>query len=98
VPFTDGTERLDAAHQSRVGQCAQNVIHRLVGHRREPGETDGRPNPPIAGDQIGHPPPPGSRFRDNLMKEELPQQRSPVRFERAAVVELGPTLVVSEDQ
>ena len=32
------------------------------------------------------------------MKEEQLQRRSPVRFERAAVVELGPTLVVSEDQ
>src|SRR4029450_9457489 len=60
---TDGTGRLDAARQSRVGQRAQDVIHRLVGHRREPGETDGRPTPTIAGDRIGHrrhPPGPGS--------------------------------------
>jgi hypothetical protein len=33
---------LHAAHQSRVGQRAQDVIHRLVGHRRKPGEIDGR--------------------------------------------------------
>ena len=85
-------------HTMPASVNAQNVIHRVVGHRREPGETDGRPNPPIAGDQIGHRPPAGSRLRDFPMKEELLQQRSPVRFERAAVVELGPTLVVSEDR
>jgi hypothetical protein len=37
-------------------------------------------------------------LRHFLMKEEQLQQRSPVRFERVAVVKLGPTLAVSEDQ
>src|SRR5215211_6760941 len=50
----------NAGHQSRLGQRAQDVIHRLVRHRREPGEIDGKLNPAIAGDQIGHPPGSGS--------------------------------------
>src|SRR5215211_5313140 len=48
----------NAGHQSRLGQRAQDVIHRLAGDRREPGEIDGKLNPTIAGDQIGHRPPP----------------------------------------
>ena len=96
---TDGTGRLDAAHQSRVGHRAQNVTHRLVGTvesqvRPMAGRTllslvirSAIPATPLDRDR-----------RDVHMKEEQPQRRSPERFERAAVVELGPSLAVSEDQ
>lgn len=96
---TDGTGRLDAAHQFRVGHRARNVTHRLVGTvesqvRPMAGRTllslvirSAIPATPLDRDR-----------RDVLMKEEQPQRRSPVRFERAAVVELGPSLAVSEDQ